>query len=81
MSWASLPHPVSETRHGESRKDKLPLQRVQYSGLFSSQRLGQKSQFLATYEYPGELTDPGLEQAEQIREGSKHSEHRWIDAY
>ena len=41
---------------------------------------GSKSQFLATYERPGELTDPGLEQAEQIPEGSKHSEHRWVDA-
>lgn len=28
------------------------------------------------YERREELMDPGLEQAEQIREGSKHSEYR-----
>ena len=28
----------------------------------------------STYEYTGAFTDPGLEQVEQIREGSKNSE-------
>ncbi len=28
----------------------------------------------STYERPGNFTDPGLEQVDQIREGSKHSE-------